>query len=706
MNRSKPKVSALWILVFVVVFSPVLLGGRNVLAATYYVDGTTGSDTAGNGSSSSPWKTIKKGVTPLEPGDTLVVRDGTYTGEQNNLCGPFGGWDQMPSGAPGQYITIRAENYLGAIIDGGDQYAPVSLWENRSYLTFENFFFRNGAVENGGSNFRAQDCHHIRVLNCASEEAYFGHFWFRNSHHCLVEGCAAWGRSAYSFVFVGEYDDYTRSQYNIARRCVSRRDVHFYPDHQANHFASFVAYWADHTYFLNCISIDGIHVEDEGNVPDDDFIATTTFFTTNGASNYHVIGCIALNDVGQIASTGPGDREIIRFQNNAVFMNTNSTFGVVAYVNNDLGITPPTFYALNNTLGNVHGTGEYKGSCVVQVAGTVANVMNNILFNSRIGLEQITGPHSYNVLYNDTNYSSTAPGTGEVTHLNPLLAGLRYLPRVEDGSTLKTLGKSGGQVGAQIIHALGTPGTLYGETGWDTLTDTPLWPWAREDTIKAKISAYGGHGVESQRGFCQGGSGLDTGQRTLTSYIWEYLGYGCPDPICLGENPPTVTTGTATGTGSATATLNGTADPEGEATDVVFEWGTDDRYGNSVYASQSPMTGTTPRAASAVISGLSPATTYHFRVRGESSGGKGYGSDQTFSTYSASCPDCSGDDVTLRNEIFSSGTICRCECNTRIRVGPNVKVRDGARLELAAPTIEVDPEFQAEEGAVVSMGQP
>ncbi len=43
----------------------------------YYV-ATTGNDTTGNGSTTSPWRTIAKGVSVLNAGDTLYLKGGTY----------------------------------------------------------------------------------------------------------------------------------------------------------------------------------------------------------------------------------------------------------------------------------------------------------------------------------------------------------------------------------------------------------------------------------------------------------------------------------------------------------------------------------------------------------------------------------------------------------------------------------------------------
>jgi hypothetical protein len=45
-------------------------------AATYYVS-TTGSDSA-SGTLSTPWRTLRKGLTSLRAGDTLLIRGGTY----------------------------------------------------------------------------------------------------------------------------------------------------------------------------------------------------------------------------------------------------------------------------------------------------------------------------------------------------------------------------------------------------------------------------------------------------------------------------------------------------------------------------------------------------------------------------------------------------------------------------------------------------
>ncbi len=82
---------------FVFLFFLVLAEG--VSAATYYVS-LTGSDSTGDGSSGTPWRTITYAVNhiPAAGGDTILVRDGVYN-ESSYVSRAFNNW-----------VTIKAEN--------------------------------------------------------------------------------------------------------------------------------------------------------------------------------------------------------------------------------------------------------------------------------------------------------------------------------------------------------------------------------------------------------------------------------------------------------------------------------------------------------------------------------------------------------------------------------------------------------------------
>ena len=98
------------------------------------------------------------------------------------------------------------------------------------------------------------------------------------------------------------------------------------------------------------------------------------------------------------------------------------------------------------------------------------------------------------------------------------------------------------------------------------------------------------------------------------------------------NSPPTATTDAATSVTSTAATLNGTINANSESTTVTFEYGSTIIYGTSVTADQSLVTGSSSTSVSKAITGLSPNTTYHYRVIGVSTGGTTNGDDLTFAT--------------------------------------------------------------------------
>ncbi|MEK9135908.1 MAG: fibronectin type III domain-containing protein, partial [Bacteroidota bacterium] len=99
---------------------------------------------------------------------------------------------------------------------------------------------------------------------------------------------------------------------------------------------------------------------------------------------------------------------------------------------------------------------------------------------------------------------------------------------------------------------------------------------------------------------------------------------------------PTVTTGSPSNISTTSATLTGTVNPNGSSTSVVFQYGTSTSYGNQATATQSPVTGSSAVSVSALLTGLSSGTTYHYRVVATNSAGTSNGSDQTFISYSTS----------------------------------------------------------------------
>lgn len=101
----------------------------------------------------------------------------------------------------------------------------------------------------------------------------------------------------------------------------------------------------------------------------------------------------------------------------------------------------------------------------------------------------------------------------------------------------------------------------------------------------------------------------------------------------VGNYTTTVATNAATNIFSYRTRLNGTANAADEDTIVSFEWGLTNAYGQTVIATQSPVTAAcTATEVSAILTDLSPNRTYHYRVKGVNSAGTSYGIDRTFTT--------------------------------------------------------------------------
>lgn len=109
--------------------------------------------------------------------------------------------------------------------------------------------------------------------------------------------------------------------------------------------------------------------------------------------------------------------------------------------------------------------------------------------------------------------------------------------------------------------------------------------------------------------------------------------------------PPVTRTGSASNIGLNTATLSGSIELGGPGT-AHFEYGTSTTYGNSsapqaveVFPPSGPLSPAIGLAGtiSADVSGLSPNTTYHYRLVVQNSAGASVGGDQTFTTLIAPC---------------------------------------------------------------------
>ncbi len=140
--------------------------------------------------------------------------------------------------------------------------------------------------------------------------------------------------------------------------------------------------------------------------------------------------------------------------------------------------------------------------------------------------------------------------------------------------------------------------------------------------------------------------------------------------------PPAATTDAVSGVTAAVAILNGTVSSNNNVTTVTFDYGLTTAYGNSITATQSPLTaGASNAPVSADLIGLNCNTVFHYRVVAASSAGTTYGLDGTFTTAACSTPfpptacaatrynndlNCTSADLKLTDIALAAGSISSC----------------------------------------------
>ncbi|MDX6647298.1 MAG: hypothetical protein QOK40_3025 [Miltoncostaeaceae bacterium] len=118
------------------------------------------------------------------------------------------------------------------------------------------------------------------------------------------------------------------------------------------------------------------------------------------------------------------------------------------------------------------------------------------------------------------------------------------------------------------------------------------------------------------------------GPTATTNPVMFFTGVVTPPPVLLA---PTVNTLPAADVTQTAVTLKGDVNPNGQATDYSFQFGTTTAYGATTQAlAAGPGTSVVPVTASLI--NLQPGTLYHYRVTATNATGTTLGGDLTFTT--------------------------------------------------------------------------
>jgi hypothetical protein len=162
-----------------------------VCATTYYVS-PNGND-RNNGSANAPFKTIQKAANIVNPGDTVIVKDGIYT----DTVSPSNYIVYLNRGGTSDnWITFKSQNKWGAKLDGQNNTTGYCwlFYNNANYVRIEDFevygcqwggFWMNATQSN--LYFYRNHVHHIGRYCSGSAYGHVGAYQGVNAQYVTYD---------------------------------------------------------------------------------------------------------------------------------------------------------------------------------------------------------------------------------------------------------------------------------------------------------------------------------------------------------------------------------------------------------------------------------------------------------------------------------------------------------------------------------------
>lgn len=507
--------------------------------------------------SGGDYANIGDGLDNLSSGGTLIVLNGTYTGEDNFMGLTGGGSIQQPeSGTESSYTTVMAQQPGMVILKDGayirfrgkiGELPPIAYVAVKGFYVIDKDIAVYGQYE-GNDIIPQYTPHHIKFIRNGVEggDSAQSPFSASKSKDILFENNYVMGGGRYKFTsFHGENIVFRR---NVAR--YDRGPVHNEPK------GTYSIYSTMNAFIGNNLAIDAdsskflVRGEIAG-----EFATPTTSGPTRAKfqRNMQVNSVFMFGNMDNQESNGGGDSDVehsdvvswdVRPYQKYVYTWGSAWFDHMTMgeiQKRKLDSTIPFFFSFkdktrgltNSILHNFNTSDVMFDNFKKETEHTA---IDRVVERFGVDTVNLTSIESGLGESNSSILNTTAEDPLQ-SDLNPN-GSLRYLTRIEPNTSLSGAAQDGSNLGATVMTHVGQSGTHYNQVGYDVETNLPMWPFPMEDMIKQKFSEYtytgptyeGPEGGSSSRvptGIDEtliGARGFAVDGQTLTNYIWGYLG--------------------------------------------------------------------------------------------------------------------------------------------------------------------------------------
>ena len=503
-------------------------------AEDYYCVSTTGTKTTGVSTTdiegfawgdSDCYGDPQDAADEMVAGDQLWIADGSYTEagadywiDISDLDGSSGDYTIVRALDPGE-VSLTSSTGGGVLVRRSSYVQVIGL-----HIAEVNDEYT--AITVGGTGVDQGDASdHVLVKRCSW--AMDSGLTINSSSYVTWEDCFVYGGPLRYPFQVGTSSELDLTSNIVFRRCLVRWDY----SNVGEPLACFATYNSEYIAYQNCVTVDGTDWVGIDDTQD----GSKAFFTPNSSRYVYYDGCMIVNMTGFAGILLEGSVGVTAWADNCLIwgLRTGCNDATDTYDPWTIATTTSTgsFTVTNCTFG-INDCVDCSGASIfpLNFGASSTNTMRNCIV---YGQETDPGYYAvtndvddgdYNLYYANTgnrDIEGGGYGANDITGTDPLTSGLFYKTEIMPCSYLQTVGEAGGRIGAQIRTKIGEDGTFWGDTGWNSDTGKPLWPFPYEDQIRSRCEAFhmdaeeaytGSPEMDGARGFC-------SGEETLTSWL-------------------------------------------------------------------------------------------------------------------------------------------------------------------------------------------